>query len=63
MYFDTHAHYDDDRFQNDREEVLADLKNAGVTLAMDIGCDMTTSPNPIPLSTPPWAPIPTRRGT
>ena len=43
MYFDTHAHYDDDRFQADREEVLADLKNAGVTLAMDIGCDMTTS--------------------
>ena len=30
-YFDTHAHYDDEKFESDREEVLKNIYNAGVT--------------------------------
>ena len=50
MYFDTHAHYDDNRFDPDREAVLADLKNAGVTQVMNIGCDVTTSVQSVKLA-------------
>ena len=28
--FDSHAHYDDEEFDNDRKEVLEELKNEGV---------------------------------
>ena len=30
MIFDTHAHYDDDAFDEDREEFLAGMNAAGV---------------------------------
>ena len=30
MIFDTHAHYDDDAFDEDRETLLAQLKAAGI---------------------------------
>ena len=29
MFFDTHAHYDDERFDNDRDAVLKSLPEAG----------------------------------
>ena len=31
MYFDTHAHYDDRRFNDDRDDVLCSMEAAGVT--------------------------------
>ena len=31
MYFDTHAHYDDRRFNEDREELLGTMYDAGIT--------------------------------
>ena len=34
MYFDTHAHYYDDAFDADRDEVLSALPAAGVELAL-----------------------------
>ncbi len=43
MFFDSHAHLDDRRFDNDRAEILADLKNYGVGLVMNIGCDLKSS--------------------
>ncbi len=43
MYFDTHAHYDDEKFDADRADVLNDLKNAGVELVVNVGCDLTSS--------------------
>ncbi len=30
MIFDSHAHYDDKQFDEDREEMLLHLKDAGV---------------------------------
>lgn len=42
-YFDTHAHYDDSQFDNDREEILKKIYNAGVTKCVDVGCDIETT--------------------
>ena len=36
MIFDSHAHYDDKQFHEDREEVLAHLKDAGVERVVNI---------------------------
>ena len=41
--FDSHAHYDDERFDPDREEVIASLTENGVCNVIDIGCDLETS--------------------
>ena len=41
--FDTHAHYDDSRFDGDRDAVLAALPEAGVELVPDPGCDLPSS--------------------
>lgn len=38
--FDTHAHYDDRRFDEDREEVLGRLGREGVGLVTNIGSSM-----------------------
>ncbi|MGN1001495.1 MAG: TatD family hydrolase [Oscillospiraceae bacterium] len=43
MFFDTHAHYDDERFDADRDELLAGLPEAGVELVLNPGCDEPTS--------------------
>ena len=40
---DTHAHYDDSRFDGDRDAVLAALPEAGVELVLDPGCDLPSS--------------------
>ena len=41
--FDTHAHYDADRFDGDRDAVLTALPEAGVGLVLDPGCDLPSS--------------------
>ena len=43
MYFDTHAHYDDEKFAADGEALLAALPDAGVTLVLNPGCDPASS--------------------
>lgn len=43
MYFDTHAHYYDDAFDPDREELLSALPQRGVELVLCPGCDLETS--------------------
>lgn len=41
MIFDTHAHYDDDRFEQDREMLLGEsLKAAGIGKIMNVSADM-----------------------
>ena len=35
MYFDTHAHYDDKRFNEDRDELLGSMNDAGITLILN----------------------------
>lgn len=41
--FDTHAHYDSERFDEDRADVLAALPREGVGLVVDPGCDVPSS--------------------
>ncbi len=43
MLFDTHAHYDDERFDSDREAVLSALPGAGVGLVVNPGCTLAAS--------------------
>lgn len=42
-YFDTHAHYDDNQFNEDRENMLKGLASFGVTKCINIGCDIASS--------------------
>ena len=41
--FDTHAHYDDEKFNGDRAEVLSFVKANGVSRIIDCGCDLKSS--------------------
>lgn len=43
MLFDTHAHYDDARFDGDRDALLASMPEHGVGLILNPGCDLETS--------------------
>ncbi len=38
--FDTHAHYDSDDFDDDREILLANLPESGVEYAVNIGANL-----------------------
>lgn len=40
MYFDSHAHYDDERFDADREMLLESLKEKGVDFVVNAAADM-----------------------
>lgn len=50
MIFDTHAHYDDEKFNADREQVLAGLREAGVGSVVNIGANMATSRSTLELA-------------
>ncbi|MGN0534871.1 MAG: TatD family hydrolase [Eubacterium sp.] len=41
--FDTHSHYDDEKFSPDREDLLKSLQSQGVSLAVSCGCDIETT--------------------
>ena len=41
--FDTHSHYDDMKFNPDREMVLDTLQSQGVSLIVSCGCDIDTT--------------------
>ena len=43
MYFDTHAHYDDEAFDEDQDVLLSTLPDAGVSLLLNPGCDVESS--------------------
>ncbi len=43
MFFDTHAHYDDGRFDADREALLASLPEKGVGCIVNCGSDAASS--------------------
>ncbi|MDD4524367.1 MAG: TatD family hydrolase [Lachnospiraceae bacterium] len=40
MIFDTHAHYDDEAFDNDRDEILSGLGSNGVDYVVNVAADM-----------------------
>ncbi len=41
--FDTHAHYDDSRFDEDRTELLSSLFNGCISGIINCGCDLKSS--------------------
>ena len=41
--FDTHAHYDDSRFDEDRDELITSLSEKGVSHIVNCGCDLKSS--------------------
>ncbi|MBQ5565573.1 MAG: TatD family hydrolase [Clostridia bacterium] len=43
LIFDAHAHYDDEKFDNDRDEVLGSLPEKGVFGVINSGTDYKTS--------------------
>lgn len=43
MIFDTHAHYDDEAFEHDRETLLTGMKDAGVGYIVNVGASMASS--------------------
>lgn len=42
MIFDTHAHYDDDAFDEDREELLDSLKEQGISRVVNVGSSLAS---------------------
>ena len=50
MFFDTHTHLDDEKFDTDRDELISSFEGEGLTLAVNIGANMETSKNSIALA-------------
>ena len=50
MIFDTHAHYDDDAFDEDRDALLAGMQEAGVGSIVNIGASMASSKRSLELA-------------
>lgn len=48
--FDTHSHYNDEKFKNDLNEIIVDTHNSGVTTFMCIGYDLTSSKKAIEIA-------------
>ncbi len=49
MIFDTHAHYDDDAFNNDREALLGSLPENGIEAVVNVGASIQTTKNTLEL--------------
>lgn len=48
-FFDSHAHYDDEKFNEDRDEVIEKIYNAGITKFMSASYDLESSKKAIKL--------------
>lgn len=50
MYFDSHAHYDDERFEEDRHTLLESMKEKNVGLIVNAAADMASCKTGIELA-------------
>ena len=50
IVFDSHAHYDDEAFDPDRDELLAALPQQGICGVINCGSDLAFERNQPPLS-------------
>ena len=48
--FDSHAHYDDEKFDADREEILSEIYNSGVTKLISAGYSLASSKKAIEIA-------------
>lgn len=49
MIFDTHAHYDDEAFDEDRDALLSSLQPQGIEAVVNIGASIQTTKNTLEL--------------
>ena len=49
MIFDTHAHYDDEAFDDDREQLLERMRNRGVEYIVNVAASMASCKSTIGL--------------
>lgn len=40
MIFESHAHYDDERFDSDREKLLSSMQEQGIETIVNVGSDL-----------------------
>ena len=45
MIFETHGHYDDTQFDEDREQLIAEFLEKDIDKVMNVGADMQSSRN------------------
>ena len=50
MIFETHAHYDDAKFDTDREALLADLPQRGISPVINVGASIATTKTTLSLA-------------
>ncbi|MDE7327477.1 MAG: TatD family hydrolase [Lachnospiraceae bacterium] len=50
MIFDTHAHYDDAQFEEDREEILGNILNFGIGRVVDVGAGLKSTARAVALA-------------
>ena len=50
MYFDTHAHYDNGRFDEDRDELLGSMPGAGISLILNVAYNMESTESSLELA-------------
>lgn len=50
MIFDTHAHYDDEAFDGDREEILSSLKQHNIGYVVNVGASLRGARESVALS-------------
>ena len=50
MIFETHAHYDDDRFDEDRDKILKSLPEAGIGIVVNSGASVESTRDTIELA-------------
>ena len=50
MIFETHAHYDDKMFDEDRERLLESMQEAGIGRIVNIGADLASTASSIALA-------------
>jgi len=48
--FDTHGHLSDEAFKEDQQQVIEQMLEAGVSLTLDVGCDLASSRSAAALS-------------
>ena len=50
MIFETHGHYDDTQFDEDREQLIAEFLEKDIDKVMNVGADMQSSRNSVGLA-------------
>ena len=50
MIFDTHAHYDDEAFNEDREKLIDEISRSEIRKIVNVGANLATSQNSVDLS-------------